>query len=302
MAFVERRLDIAIKLSSSGGNQPNVFAGTGTNQVTLTGHRASLKAYNSGAAAGSRAELSVWGLTPSLMDQLSTLGMVVQMIARNTLTVTAGDAGGMSTVFVGTIIQAYADYNGAPDVPFKFECLAGAAEQVIPYPATSYRGATDVATILSAIANKMGWGFENNGVSDQLTNPYFAGSPMQQVKMIARQVHINAMLINNVLAIWPRWGARTNLGTPLVAPPPSGQMIGYPTYTQQGLMLKTVFDPRISMGGQIEVRSDLKKATGTWNVYKVDHVLEALKPRGEWMSTLYVYNPKYPAPLPPQTG
>lgn len=301
MALISRIIDVAIKLASTAGNQPNTFSESGTDQVTLKGSRTSVRIQNSGAAAGSSAQVSIWGMTLSLMDQLSTLGAVIQMIPRNTITVTAGDAvSGMSTVFVGTITQAYGDFNAAPDVPFKFECLAGAAEQVIPYPASSFTGSTDVATILSAIASKMGWGFENSGVSAQLSNPYFSGSAMQQVRTIAEQVRINASLINNVLAIWPRYGARAGNGIPLIAPAPAGQMIGYPTYTQQGLLLKNIYDPRIVMGGQVRVESSLKKATGTWNVAKLDHALDSLVPRGQWMSTIYAYNPNFPQPLPPQ--
>lgn len=300
--LVERVIDVAVKLSAAvGSNQPNNFAESGGDQVTLSGHRVSARIQNSGSAAGSHATISVWGMSQSLMDQLSTLGMVIQMVPRNTITVTAGDrTGGMSTVFIGTILDAYGDYNSAPDVPFRFECLAGAAEQAIPYPVSSFTGATDVATVMSAIASKMNWGFENNGVSVKLASPYFSGSAMQQVRTIAEHARINAAVVNNVLAIWPRYGNRKG-GTPLVAPPPTGQMIGYPSYTQQGIMLKNIFDPRIIMGGQIQLQSSLTKASGLWNVLKLDHALDALMPKGQWMSTIYAYNPRFPAPIPPQT-
>lgn len=310
MSFVERRLSAAIKLApDTQTNQPNVFAGTQSDSVTLAGSRMSLRVQNSGATAGSNAQLSVWGLTPSLMNQLATLGMVLQLIPRNTVTVAAGDAGGgMAAVFVGTIIQAYADYNQAPDVPFRFECLSGAAEGAIPYPASSYTGATDVATILSTIARNQGWGFENSGVDVKLSSPYLSGSAMTQVRAVAEHAHINASLINNVLCIWPRYGARESVGgIPLLAPPPVGQMIGYPSFTQQGIMVRSVFDPRVIFGGQIKVESSIfttqslarmENVSSLWNVYKLDLALDALMPRGEWASTIYGYNPRYPAPIP----
>jgi hypothetical protein len=298
---------VAIQLASNQTNQPQNFAESGTNTVTLDGHRASVRVQNSGAAAGSAAQVAVWGMTPSLMDQLSTLGMVVQMIPRNTITITAGEetqdgSNNTSTVFVGTILQAYGDFNNAPDVPFRLECLAGAAEQAIPFPASSYTGGTDVSTILSAIASKMGWGFENNGVNVQLANPYLSGSAIDQVRSVAEHAHINASLINNVLCIWPRFGSRKASGIPLIAPAPAGQMIGYPTYTQQGILVRTIFDPRIAFGGQIQVQSSLKKASGTWNVFKLDLKLDSLLPKGLWEQEIYAYNPNFPSPIPPQAS
>ncbi len=314
MAFIKREIAVAVKLAQrTGANQPGVFAGTSSDTVTLKDHRASVRVSNSGGQAGSRAQVTIWGMAPSLMNQLSTLGMVIQQVPQNILTVTVGDAqSGMSTVFVGTITDAYGDYNQAPDVPFIFECLSGAAENAIPFPASSYTGAADVATILSAIAERAGWGFENSGVSVQLSRPYLAGSAMEQVQKVAEAARINAQLVvgagqgaggpGNVLAIWPRYGARQALGVPLLAPKPNGQMVGYPSYTQQGIMVKNLFDPRLAMGGQFKLETSLPQTSksGIWNIFKLDLALDSLLPKGQWMSTVYGYNPNFPAPIPPK--
>src|SRR5262249_36154877 len=147
--------------------------------------------------------------TPSLMKQLATLGMTIQQIPANTLTVSAGDdvassvfagaarppvAARLSPVFIGTIYDAWADFSAAPDVPFRFYCRSGAAEQVTPFEPTSYTGAANVADILADIAKRCGWGFENNGVSVILSKPYFWGSAIQRVRRIAEAARINASL------------------------------------------------------------------------------------------------------------
>lgn len=313
-SFVQRKIEIAVKLAQkTGANQPGTFAATSSDTVTLRDHRCSVRVSNAGGLAGSRATINVWGMTPSLMNQLSTLGMVIQQIPQNTLTVSAGDAeGGMSIVFVGTITDAYGDYNAAPDVPFIFECLSGAAENVIPFPASSYPGGANVATILSAIAQRAGWGFENNGVNVILSRPYLSGSAVEQVQRVAEAARINAQLVvgagqsavgpGNVLAIWPRYGVRSALGIPLLAPKPNGQMISYPSYTQQGIMVKNLFDPRLAMGGQFKLETSLPQTSksGIWNIFKLDLALDSLLPKGQWMSTVYGYNPQFPAPIPPK--
>ena len=259
----------------------------------------STRIQNSGALSGSKAQIDVWGLTLDLMNQLSTLGMVVSLIPRNTLTLTAGDAAsGMSTVFVGTILQAYGDFNAAPDVPFHFECNAGTADAVAPALPSSYAGPTDVGAIMSSIAKQANYGFANYGVNVKVSSPYLAGSLKNQWDKLAAQVGIEAQLINGVLTIWPRGGAVKGI-VPVVAP---GQgMIGYPAYTQQGIIVKTVYNPQIGFGGQIQVQgSQLKAVNSTWNVYKLDHALDSLVQGGQWMSTVFGYNPKYPQPIPPQ--
>lgn len=304
MAFSEKRIEVSVTLASdTQANQPIVFDESGTDTVKFSGARTSVRVENSGGLAGSTAQISVWGLSLSLMNQLSTLGQVIQMIPRNRITVTAGEVGGaMTTVFKGTIQQAYADFNGAPNVPFKMECNSTGAENAIPIPASSYTGATSVAEILQALANKMGWGFENNGVDATLSNPYLWGSAVSQVRRVAAAVGIDAEIVDQVLIIAPRRGHRAG-DVPLIAAPPVGTMVGWPSYTQQGLVVRSLFDPRIKFMGLVQVSSSLKRASGSWKVHKLDLALDALVPRGDWLSVAYCFNPNYPAPaIIPSTG
>lgn len=298
MALLKRLIEVTVKLApNTGTNQPTTFTGTGATNSTLSGFRTTVRIENSGAPAGSKANVSIYGMTLDMMNQLSTLGMVYSLVPRNEIAISVGDAeNGLSLVFGGIIIQAWGDFNASPDVPFHFECQTGAADAVIPTAASSYTGATDVGTIMASLAKKMNLGFENNGVEIKLSNPYLAGSALTQMKRVAEHAGINAEIINGTtLAIWPNGGSRGGQA-PLVSP--ATGMIGYPSYTQQGIMVRTVFNPNIGFGGQVQVESILKPACGTWNVYKLDHALDSLVPRGLWQSTVYGYNPKYPQPVP----
>lgn len=303
MALVQRLIEVAVRLAGNAAtNQPSKFSESGTDTVTIRDARTSVRIQNSGAPAGSTAHVDIFGLAPSLMDQLSTLGLVFNIVPRNTITIQAGDTeSGLSTVFAGTIVAGYGDYNAAPNVPFRFEANAGLESAVAPAPVTSFRQATDVATIMAGFARQMSLGFENNGVSVMLPTPYFSGTVETQLRACAQAANINAEIVNggNVLAIWPKGGNRNTPSVPLIAPPPSGQMIGYPSYTQQGIIVKTVFDPKIAFGGLVRVQSSLKPATGTWAVQKLDLALDSKMPGGQWSSTIYAYNPNYPKPIPP---
>jgi hypothetical protein len=310
MAITQRLITATVQLANNPQtNQPSTFAESGSDTVTLSGSRCSLRVQNSGGPAGTTAQFMIWGLTRSLMDQLSTLGLVFNIVPKNTITISAGDAvNGMSVVFVGVIVSGYGDYNKAPDVPFMIEANSSGYDFVASVPPSSFQGTADVATIMSGFARQMGIGFENNGITAQLVNPYFSGTIWQQVLDCRRAAHINADKINGgvgggqVLSIWPIGGNRNTPNIPLVAPPAmGGQMIGYPSYTQQGIKVDSVFNPQFTRGGLIQVKSNLPKAAGQWAVTKLDLALDSLVPKGQWMATMYCYNPNYPQPLPPSS-
>jgi hypothetical protein len=66
--------------------------------------------------------------------------------------------------------------------------------------------------------------------------------------------------------------------------------------------VRSVFDPRISFGGNIQVATGLEalqKANGTWTVYKLDLALDSQVPRGKWECSMYGYNPGSPSPILP---
>jgi hypothetical protein len=305
LSFTQKQIEVTIQLVANPvTNQPVTFDGN-SNTTTLSGSRTSVRINNSGMPNGGIAEVSVYGLTLALMNQLSTLGMVFNIVPKNKITITAGDAvTGLATVFTGVIVHAYGDFNKMPDVPFVIIANSGIADSVAPAVASSFTGPTDVATIMAGFARQMNLGFENNGVNVKLSNPYFPGNIQQQADACARAAGIKWDRVigpgGPVLAIWPRGGNRNTPTIPIISPSP-GTMIGYPSYTQQGIKIDNLFDPNISRGQLVQVQgSQLTKANGMWAIYKLDHALDSQVPRGHWMSSLYCYNPKYPQPIPPQ--
>jgi len=334
MAFTQKLIDLTIQLAQAPGtNQAPTFSGTGGNQVTLSNSRVSVRIRNAGSGTQNQAQVRIYGLAPSLMNELATLGVAFNIVPKNTITIMAGDTYPLSTVFVGTIWAAYGNYDEAPDVPFTFECTAGVAQLTANAAPTSFTQATSAADVMQSIAQKMGLNFENNNVNAMLRSgggggPYFKGSLWQQARMCAEAGNFYWGVFNGVtLAIWPKGGFRSAPPTPVIAPPPLGEMIGYPAFTQSGLIVRSVFNPQIVFGGQIQVQSSLlsgiasaqqgiaaqqisnlkvggtfapyKFATdGIWAVNKVDMDLDSQVPGGQWMTTAYAYNPNYQKTLP----
>jgi hypothetical protein len=305
-SFTQKLLQVSVTLNPGSAmvNALANFAGGG-NAVTLIGHRTSVRVSYAGAPSGSYATIRVWGVNQSLMNQLSTLGMVFDSVQRNSVIVSAGDAvSGLSPVFGGVAWQAYGEYDNMPDVPFVFTCQAGLDDATVAATPSSFTGVTDVATMMSGYARLMNKQLENNGVTAKLSNPYYGGNVWQQVQQAARDANINAEIVNggSTLAIWPVGGARSVTNAPMPLLSPNTGMIGYPTFAGNGyLVVRHVFNPLVAFGGMIQVQSSLPQANKTWVVQKLDLALDSFLPKGEWAGVAYCQPSQFSAPVPPGT-
>jgi hypothetical protein len=189
-------------------------------------------------------------------------------------------------VFSGVIVQAWADFQGAPDVSFEVQAQTGMADAIQSVSPISHQGGADVVSMLSALATQMGLAFENNGVSGVvLNNPYYPGTALQQAQAIRQHANINMVIDDTTMAIWPIGGSRGGQ-IPLISAKTG--MIGYPKYTANGLDLDIEYNPSIQFGGKVSVQSSLTQMNGTWQVYGLTHDLEANLPGGRWFSSVRV--------------
>jgi hypothetical protein len=269
------------------------FGNTGSNQIDLPVLRTTADVIYAGGNARGTLDMCIYGMTLSQMNQLSTLGFVYTQKRRNSVTVIADDA----TVFQGDITNAWPDTQGAPDVPFRVEAHTGLISALAPAQVTSIKGTADVAAMLSGLALQMNLRFENNGVSVKMPNPYYAGSARSQALAIVRDAGIEWNGgANGVLAIWNPGQSR--VGDPVLVSKETG-MVGYPTYTSNGVFLRTLFNPSMGLGTNIEIKTDLKlPCDGNWVVYGLNHHLDCLVPRGRWFSDIQAA-PKGSGPYTP---
>jgi hypothetical protein len=321
VAFSQKLISLTVQLADNPGtNQPNKFTGTDSSQVTLKNHRTSVRVINQGASYGSTAQVKVWGLAPELMIELATLGLNYNIVPHNILTIQAGDASGLATVFSGTIWACYGDFQAQPDVPTIFECTAGGFEATAPAAMTSTSGPTPVAQVIETIAGQLKYGFENNGVDVVLQSAggggvALQGSLLEQARQAADHAHIHLGIVNGssglTLAIWP-WDGSRNTASPPTISPQTG-MISYPIFTPNGIQFETLFDPTIQFGGKVKVNSSLlnqilgaQKAQipalnvppdSTWAVNQINLALDSMLPRGQWSSTVTCWNPSQARPV-----
>lgn len=287
-SFIKRKIDVKFVLAQQGESFAPSSKG---DTVTLSGLRVQAMINKAGGAAMGQAQIRIFGMGFSLMNQLSTIGLMVAEVPRNVIEVYAGDdVSGMGLVFVGTPSVAFADFQGAPEACFNVVAHAGYFEGIRPMPVSSYSGSADVATIMQGIASQVGFGFQNSGVSVKLSNPYFPGTPLEQIRAVARAANIDFIVDGNVLAIWPKGQARGS-ASPLVSPDTG--MVGYPTYTGTGICVTSLYTPDIAFGSLIEVKSSLPAANGKWVIATLDYNLESETPNGAWFLTAQCHKPGF---------
>lgn len=301
MALVRRQLVFTFTLKNG------VFADGGTNQLILAGLRASVRIQNAGGIPGfPNAVVAIWGMTLSHMNRLSTLGQTIQDANFNTVKIEAGDEqSGLTTVFVGNILNAFGDFSQPPQVAFQIVAQSLYADAQLQATPSSFSGNVDVATVFQGIASKMNGGagipFRNAGVNGvTLSSPYMWGTLRQQLAQTVRAADISWNGgEDGTITIWPKLGNRGE--APVLVSPETG-MVGSPSYTQWGLMVKTVFAPGIKNGINLSVDSTQIPATSgiSWNVYTYHLSLDSLFPRGEWFATMWTLNPKFGTVTPVQ--
>lgn len=274
--FNQRAIELRFSLGEGS------FGEDGSTQVTVTNHRVSCAIVKAGGAGLGGAHLVAYGLQETVMNRLSTLGMPLSSVRRNLVSIRAGDVDGTLTeVFSGTIINAFFNADDMPNTAFNVESYVSAFDAAKTVPATSYNGTVDAVQVLTTLAAKCdpALTIENHGVSVQISQPYYSGSVLAQIQAVVRAAHINYVIENGVLAIWPINSSR---GTDFIDISESTGMIGYPSFTGQGIKVRTAFNPALKYGQQIKVTSSLKPANGTWTIYRLTYDLEAQMPHGRW--------------------
>lgn len=257
----------------------------------LSGYRVALTSKTAGGYGMSELSALIYGMPLSQMNEFSRFGTTPMTFNGDTVMVLASnDAGSMSKVFEGTMVNVCQDYSAAPGAVFIITALGGLIQALQPAPASSFPGTVDAAVVLEGLAKQGGLNFENNGVSVQLSRPYYSGALRTQILECIEDAGINGVIEDGTLAIWPAGGVRA--GIVAIISPGTG-MVGYPSPTNVGGALVTsVFNPNIRFGARVQVEgSTIPQANGAWDVISVTHDLECEVPNGKWFTQVELIAP-----------
>ena len=280
MTFVHRLLEFDFDLASGQ------FQGGGGNSLEIKGLRSTAKINIVGATDNGTSgtmEGAIFGMTLAQMNQLTIMGQnMTAMNGKNGITVKASnDQGTMTTIFEGHIFTvAYMDGQSQPQVAFRFNATADGYHRLVPAKSTSSAGDVDVATTMQSLAGQMGLSFENNGVNVKVHNPYLSGAPRVQAGELADAAGISMLVDKGKLAIWNTNQGRQSNSTPLLSR--TTGMIGYPAFLSTQVLVKSIFKPEIEVGKNIQIKSDITAACGTWQVINIAYELQCNMPKGHW--------------------
>lgn len=284
-AYVQRRIDLTFQLGKGA------FGDSGYNTITHRGLRVTIQTDWANLDAQPHALIRVWGLTLSEMNQLTKAGLNY-LVRNDKVQVDAGDdQNGMSTVFTGSILEAYPDFGQTAEAAFTVVALGGADVQLRPVTPVTFSGSVSFETAMQQILKPSGFSLENNGVEAVFQSPYYPGGIFNQINRALRSANAFGVLdpMANKIAAWPKQGARS--GDPVLVAPQT-RMIGYPAFEQQFIRVKQEFagDRYRGPGKKIRVESQLLAARGTWNLIQVNLNLASELPNGPWEISMKAFH------------
>ena len=256
-------------------------------QRRIEGLACKCKVSKMGLPDKNKASVSIWGLSLDDMAAMTTLSFgVLRYASGNSILIEAGEQGGaLSRVFSGNIMSAWADFNGAPDVEMKFEAMTGGYAALIAQSPVSSSGTATAADLCGQFAKEAGFSFVNQGIDASIANSVYSGSPLEKAQAVAKQVGADLIIDDDKMTLLPR-GESLRGGSVFLLSPETG-MIGYPTFTNNGIIVKSFFNPSVQRGGQVQITTIVPKASGTWRITKVDHDISAYDPKGgPWETTI----------------
>ena len=231
-----------------------------------------------------KATVEMFNLSMDAMRDMTTLSFRPLQTKKNLIVIFAGDeTEGMSQCFAGEIDTAYADFSGAPTIKMHIEAAAGSYPSLKASPPIAVKGSQSAASLIEQFAKESGYAFRNNGVSASVKNAVLNGSPVQKMRAVAGMVGCELLIDDNVVKIQP-YDKGLDEGNAVLMSKDSG-MLGYPTFTSEGISLKCLYNPDLQLGGMIEVDTVVPGAKGTWKITKLSHSLVAnsVSP-GDWFS------------------
>ena len=265
------------------------FGGKGNTKV-IRGLATKVKIEKTGPPDFNKANVEICGLPYEDLEQLTTISFKPLTTAKNLIEIQAGnEKDGLSVAFQGEITTASADFNQAPDIWLKIEAVAGYYGEVTAQGPSTIKGSQSVSSFIQQQAQKMGYTFRDDGVTSQVKNAVFNGSPMEQARAAARQVGAELILDDGVLILSPSGGVQQ--GNAVKLSKQTG-MIGYPVLTNEGVEITALYNPAFKIGGFVEVESIVPKCSGTWRIIKLSHELDAFcVGGGPWYSKMTTFLP-----------
>lgn len=221
------------------------------------------------------ANIEIVGMPYEVMGALTELAFFEGEHLQNRVELYAIDAGSETLAYSGTILEATADFNSAPNPVFRVSAAtSGEARNALI--ATSSFNAKDKVKLSDAvktIAGKKGIAVENHMKNDIVVSGEFRGSAVAQIERMCMVNNVRfAMDFDGKIHLYPQ-----DFSTSVLTKSLSSQngLIGYPSLTSDGLNFRCAFCPALKPGVRVAINSVVPGASGMWLVGRVSHSLSS---------------------------
>jgi baseplate hub protein gp41 len=171
---------------------------------------------------------------------------------------------GVFNLFTGNVTLA--QVTQPPDIGIILNALSNFA-QGLQVSTVSLPAQASLKTISQTAANNIGTNLNFQATDKQISNYSFTGTPLKHVENIGQTGNVDSYVNNGVLVVKDQNAPLPNSVRELSQ---STGMIGVPEVTELGIKVKYLLDNTDTLGGQINLTSQLNPTlNGSYVVYKL---------------------------------
>lgn len=266
-------------------NETSSFDDSGNNTISISEARATVSLQSAGNLFGTQINVSIFGLGIEMLAALSSkaMGLFGSDTERISMKVFVGE----TAIFAGYMTSSIANMNAIPNAALMITATANADLQNKPALPFSFNGATPVPDIINAICNAAGYKAYITGLDGLVvTNPHYEGSIFTQLESLCNDVNVAMSVAPPSISFWPQDGSRDDV-MPFISP--EYGLIGYPIFSNGGLMFQTQFSTLLTTGRNVQIETSLPHASGVYKLTSVNHELSSWMNDGPWHSICIAY-------------
>lgn len=269
-------------------NLTSAFEGMdGNDKISISNVMATVSCHSSGNLFGTQVNVSIFGLGMDLLAALSSRAMGTY--GSNTESVSLSIFVDDVAIFVGKLTSSIANMNAAPNSALMITATANADLQDKVAQPFSFSGPTSAEEIINAICKPVGYSPMIVGLRGKaVTNPHYEGSVFEQLEKLCYEMQISMSVTPPKISFWDSNKKRDDI-VPLVSS--QNGLIGYPVFSNGGVMFQTQFSPLLTTGRNIRLETSLPHASGEYSLGSVTHELSSWVSGGPWHSVCIANRP-----------
>lgn len=261
-------------------NETSSFDDAGNNQISISNVKSTVSCQSSGNLFGTQVKVSIFGLGLDMLAALSSKAM--GLFGTDTERISMKIYVENTAIFVGYMTSSIANMNSVPNSALMITATANADLQNKPASPFSFSGPTSVGDVINAICKAVGYSPYIIGLDGVVvTNPHYEGSVFDQLQTLCDDLSIAMSVTPPSISFWPQESVKDDV-KPLISP--EYGLIGYPIFSNGGLMFQTQFSTLLTTGRNVEIKTSLPHASGVYKLTSVTHELSSWVEDGPWHS------------------